>query len=123
MGFNDKVLEDKLATIIGYFNNVIKQRLGERFLYPISLVRISSQELEYVSSVVQDARPASRRLKDIHFPAGILMPDLTHPATHFNNSKGMEFCRARPSLSPIPQPATSCLSSAELTAPSFRRPL
>ena len=27
--FNDKVLEDKLATIIGYFNNVIKQRLVE----------------------------------------------------------------------------------------------
>ena len=48
--FNDKCLEEKLATIIGYFNNVIKPRLGERFLYPTSLLRISSQELEVIST-------------------------------------------------------------------------
>jgi len=86
--FNDKCLEEKLATIIGYFNNVIKPRLGERFLYPTSLLRISSQELEFVKSVICRERPLHRCLKDIYYPAGILMPDLTHPATHFNNNKG-----------------------------------
>jgi len=76
--FNEKCQESKLVGMATYLNKVMVPLLGNRFISPVTIVAISPQDLELVREAVRKHRPAERCGKDIFYPMGLLMPDLTH---------------------------------------------
>lgn len=84
--YSDKCLMDKVKTIVTYFNTWMRPYLGDRFLYPVSILAITHQELVDLRSAVRRFRAPFRVAKDIFYPVGILMPDLTSSLSQFTPS-------------------------------------
>jgi len=72
--FIDKSQHEKLETIARYVNEVIRPELLD-YVDPVSVTTIDWQQLEAIRTLVNPCRPPSRLVKDIFYPAALVLPD------------------------------------------------
>jgi inositol-pentakisphosphate 2-kinase len=72
--FSEKCQSEKLDAIVKYINNVFLPELPH-YVDPVTTVGLEWHQFHTIRTAVSPYRPASRCMKDIFFPAALVMPD------------------------------------------------
>ena len=72
--FCDKSQAEKLEAIARYVNLVMRPELS-LYIDPVSISRLDWSQFQLVREAVAGERPQARLVKDIFYPAALLMPD------------------------------------------------
>ena len=72
--FMEKSQFEKLETIARYVNDVIRPELLA-FVDPVTIFKLDWNQLEAIRNLVNPCRPPKRMVKDIFYPAALVMPD------------------------------------------------
>ena len=72
--FCDKSQAEKLEAIARYVNLVMRPELS-LYIDPVSISRLDWSQFQLVREAVAGSRPPARLVKDIFYPAALLMPD------------------------------------------------
>jgi len=72
--FIEKSQLEKLEIIARYVNEVMRPELAE-FVDTVAIMRIGWDQLDLVRNLVIPSRPQHRLVKDIYYPAALVMPD------------------------------------------------
>lgn len=85
-------VEYKLRSTSVYMNKLVRPVLGDRFIVPNTILTISSAQLQQLRETVGPLRPAKRKHRDVNFPMGLVMPNLTSSVAHFSNIDNTGAC-------------------------------